>query len=98
MKTKFFQTCVGVSLMLFSLGFFFNSIQTATASPTPENFFQTGGNQIGKYMMQVYLSAQGTKYTLVWDTESGKSKVYELVGYTWLPGNNKGLPENPLGN
>jgi catechol 2,3-dioxygenase-like lactoylglutathione lyase family enzyme len=36
-KTKFLQACIGVSMTALSLGFLFQSVQHATASPTTKN-------------------------------------------------------------
>ena len=81
-KTKFFQTCVGVSMVLLSLGFFFHSIQSTTAAPTPDKFFQTGSDKIGKYSMCMFASGSGMVATIL-NTETGVSMTYSYNGGPW---------------
>lgn len=93
-KTKFLQSCIGVSIVLLSLGFFFQSIQTASASPSPEKFFQSGTNKIGKYQMQF---EGATMY--VWDTETGTSCAYYVMDGAWKKySSSKQPPANPMSN
>jgi len=83
-KTKFFQTCIGVSIVLLSLGFFFHSIQSATASPSPDKFFQSGTNKIGKYSISLVTSAETSGQTVmatILNTENGVSATYSYRGY-----------------
>jgi len=92
MKTNFLQTCVGISLVLLSLGFFFNSINSTQAAPGPEKFLQQGVNQIGKYMMMKNEADQ----IFIWDTETGKSVYYTFGGnYTFVKSKYQ-LPEKPM--
>jgi hypothetical protein len=91
-KTKFLQTCIGISIVLLSLGFFFQSIQSAHAAPlSPQKFFQDGVNKIGKYQMLSFSSTE----VLVWDSETGKSIRYSFEGSKWTLTKYQ-LPEKPL--
>ena len=92
MKTKFLQTCIGISIVLLSMGFFFYSIQSAHAAPlSPEKFFQEGTGKIGKYQMLTFSSTE----VLVWDSETGKSLRYNFEGSKWSVTKYQ-LPEKPL--
>lgn len=95
MKNKFLNICIGISLVLFGSGFFLRSLSNANAAPSPQNFIEGNANQIGKYMMQVYITAAGTRCAIVWDTETGKSKNYYYNDRDWLP--ETSLPQKPVG-
>lgn len=97
MKNRFLNISVGVSIMLLSGGFFLRSVPTATAAPSPETFVEEGTNKIGKYMMQIFPDpSESYRYhAYVWDTETGKSQGYYLLGSDWMK--ERGLPVNPLG-
>jgi hypothetical protein len=91
-KTKFLQTCIGISIVLLSLGFFFHSIPSAqAASLTPDKFLQEGTDKIGKYQMLGF----STTEVLVWDTETGKSIRYTFSGSSWATTKYQ-LPAKPL--
>ena len=83
---------MGVSMVLFSLGFFFNSIQSATASPTPDKFVQSetasptpdkfiesGTNNIGKYAVSMVTESRAL-YALIINTETGAGEAYYTMG------------------
>ncbi len=89
--TKFLQTCLGVSAVLLSLGFFFHSIQSATAAPLESLKFSSEGSTGGKYQMYWFNSTE----VLVWDTETGKNIRYSFVGSKWAPTKFQ-MPEKPL--
>jgi hypothetical protein len=92
MKTKFLQTCIGISIVLLSLGFFFHSIQPAQAAPlSPEKFFPEGTTNNGKYQLHFFSSTE----VLFWDSETGKSIRYSFDGLKWSPTKFQ-LPEKPL--
>lgn len=95
-KTKFLQTCIGVSIVLLSLGFLFQSVQSASAAPTPEKFFQSGSNKIGKYQMQ-YHESNGVSLMWIWDTETGTSCNYYYQKGVWTK-NTTAPPANPMSN
>lgn len=89
---KFLQACIGVSVVLMSLGFFFHSIPSAVAAPlSPQKFFQEGTTKIGKYQMLSFSSTE----ILIWDSETGKSVRYSFTGSTWAPTKYQ-LPEKPF--
>jgi hypothetical protein len=67
-------------MTLLATGFFIRSIDGAHAAPGPERFLQQGTNKIGKYMMSLSVTSDGYRSVLVWDTESGKSKMYLGTG------------------
>lgn len=77
MKNKVLSTCLGISAILLSAGFFVQSITPAQAAPTPAMFTTEGTNQIGKYMMVVNPeSAEVYEVVYVWNTETGESVRY----------------------
>ena len=64
----------GTAAIIFAFAFLIRSASPAQADNGPETTYSTG-----KYMMQmeaVWGDSQVTWYTLVWDTESGRSKIY----------------------
>jgi hypothetical protein len=83
-----------LAVVLFGGGFFMSTINPAKAdNPTTVN-------NTGKIMMdQVNVTKDGKSFyhTLVWDTESGKSKMYYLsfTESTWKVASNQ-LPSSPL--
>lgn len=96
MKNRFLNISIGVSIMLLSGGFFLRSVPTANAIPVPQASVEEGTSKVGKYMMQVYHSAEGRRYGIVWDTETGKSKAFYYASGGFLD-DGKAFPDNPLG-
>lgn len=87
MKNKFLQISLGISLVLFSLGFLLRSIETAQATPKPENFISQGTNVIGKYTMAFQIYTYTSSHTngvlidrrvIIMNTETGKTVYYGL--------------------
>ena len=77
MKSKFLNICVGISIVLLSIGFLIRSIIPSQAAPMPDLFLQQGTNKIGKYMMVIGFNSSGSaRECLVWDTETAKSVYY----------------------
>jgi hypothetical protein len=80
-QTTFLDKCKGIalvfsafSLLLFGAAALVYSASPAQADNGPETTYSTG-----KYMMSmeaVWAEDQMNWYTLVWDTESGRSKIY----------------------
>lgn len=99
MKNNFLQVSIGVTIMLFGAGFFIHTLKTATATPNPEMFIQQGANKIGKYMMMETHYSNNRSATIVWDTETGNSRVYYFSNdegkYMLDPSH---IPDNPLSN
>jgi uncharacterized membrane protein len=102
---KFLQISLGVSAMLLSGAFLIKSIQPAHAEVAPMKQLTSNAMASGKYMMNqacVY-NAEGTTvyhYVLVWDTETGKSRMYwfdrtDKKTYEWEQFG-KDLPAVPL--
>ncbi|MBE2246274.1 MAG: hypothetical protein IAE67_03355 [Candidatus Competibacteraceae bacterium] len=101
---KFLQISLGIALIVASLGFVIRSFQPTFANndviaPSQHN------EQAGRIMMNqsvVYSSGENMiyHYILVWDSETGKSKLYwfdrnDKRSYAW-EAFGKDLPENPL--
>jgi hypothetical protein len=64
----------GTAAIIFAFAFLIRSASPAQADNGPQTTYSTG-----KYMMQmeaIYAQDQMNWYTLVWDTESGRSKIY----------------------
>ena len=99
MKTNFLSICIGIAIVLFSLGFLIRSINPAQAAPNPEKFIQQGTDKIGKYMMTIGFNTNGSAIEcIVWDTETAKSSYY-LYNSTknWYKLEAKfQLPEKPM--
>lgn len=92
-KSKFLQACIGVSMVLLSLGFLFQSLQKANASPSIEKFTQAGNiDKVGKYVFQ-QLTQNGKQLMFVYDSETGVSKFYAF-DKIWMPEVFQ-LPANP---
>lgn len=79
-------------MVLLSFGFFFNSIQSATASPTsnkfvqsetasptPDEFVQSGTGNIGKYAVSM-VAYDRVLYALIINTETGAGETYYTMG------------------
>lgn len=90
---------VGLTLaaIIFSVGFFINSLSPATAANN-DNLYENG-----RYMMQYEAVYDGSGnqvnwFVLVWDTQTGKSKAYYAGGNSgWLVSGSKfQLPSSPL--
>lgn len=102
---KFLQISLGVSAMLLSSAFLIKSIQPAHAEIAPMKQMTNNAIASGKYMMNqacVYNAGGETvyHYVLVWDTETGKSKMYwfdrtSTKSYEW-ESFGKDLPAVPL--
>jgi len=102
---KFLQISLGVSAMLLSGAFFIRSIQPAHAEVSPMKQLANNTMSSGKYMMNqacVFNAEASTvyHYVLVWDTETGKSKMYwfdrtDKKTYEWEQFG-KDLPAVPL--
>lgn len=96
MKNKVLTTCLGISAILLSAGFFIRSISPASAAPAPEMFIGEGTNQIGKYMM--ILSPETEKFyetITIWNTETGASVRYAKKPAGFEKSTLQ-LPEKPL--
>jgi hypothetical protein len=74
-KTKFLQTCIGISIVTLSLGFLFQSVQNATASPRTITPFQPEIGKFGKYATTVVTNTAGVIYAVTTDTETGQMAV-----------------------
>lgn len=72
MKNRFLQVCIGISLMLFSTGFFVYSIAKVNAESNPSSILT---NDIGRYQMDI-TQFSGELFILVWDTQTGENKLY----------------------
>ena len=98
--------CSGISMILLSASAFLFSIKSSFAGSANNSFikssvFQAAGTT-GKYMMnyQVFKYQDGGEgyNVLVWDTQSGKAKIYyydssEKKMKVW---ENGAIPSNPL--
>jgi len=73
-KTKFLQTCLGISMVTVSVGFLFQSVQKANASTVPPKVFQPETNKVGKYTTTV-LPYGGSIYAVTCETETGQISV-----------------------
>jgi len=104
---KTLSVCAGISMVLLSASAFVLSIKSSFAGneTKPEfvksNVFQAGGAN-GKYMMnyQVFKYQDGGEgyNVLVWDTQTGKAKIYyydtgEKKMKVWVQG---AIPTSPL--
>jgi hypothetical protein len=104
---KFMTVCTGISMVLVSASIFFFSIKSSFAGNETNNslvkssIYQAGGAN-GKYMMnyQVFKYKDGGEgyNVLVWDTQSGRAKIYyydtgEKKMKVWVQG---AIPNNPL--
>lgn len=103
---KFLAVCSGISMLLLSASAFFFSIKSSVAGNENNSFvkssvFQAAGGN-GKYMMnyQVFKYQDGGEgyNVLVWDTQTGKAKIYyydssEKKMKVWEAG---AIPSNPL--
>ena len=102
---KFLQISLGVSAMLLSSAFLIKSIQPANAEVVPIKQMSNTTMASGKYMMNqsCVFNAEANivyQYILVWDTETGKSKLYwfdrsDKKTYEW-EAFGKDLPAVPL--
>ncbi|MCX7744404.1 MAG: hypothetical protein N2167_07560 [Flavobacteriales bacterium] len=99
--TRFLQNALGIALIIAATGFLIRTMLPVRADVTsPLNPFTTG-----KYMMDqtvVYSSSENIiyHYILVWDTETGKSKLYwfdrtNKRSFEW-EAFGKDLPQQPL--
>ncbi len=78
---KFLQISSGVSAMLLSSALLIKSIKPAHAEVAPMKQITNNAITSGKHMMNqacVYNATGETvyNYVLVWDTETGKSRMY----------------------
>jgi hypothetical protein len=96
--SNFLQKCIGIALVsgtiLFGSAALIGTINPAKAD-NPNNV-----NSTGKIMMdQINVTKDGKSFyhVLVWDTESGKSKMYYLSfsESTWKTASNQ-LPSSPI--
>ncbi len=104
---KVMAVCTGISMILLSASAFFFSIKSSFAgSETKSEFVRSSVFQAvsanGKYMMnyQVFKYQDGGEgyNVLVWDTQSGKAKIYyydtgEKKMKVWVQG---AIPSSPL--
>lgn len=99
--TRFLQIAAGIAMIIAATGFLIRSMQPARADvASPFSAFTSG-----KYMMDqtvVYSSSENIiyHYILVWDTETGKSKLYwfdrtDKRSFKWEEFG-KDLPQQPL--
>jgi hypothetical protein len=104
---KIMAACTGISMVLVAASLFFFSIKSSVAGNENNNsivksgIYQAGGAN-GKYMMnyQVFKYQDGGEgyNVLVWDTQSGKAKIYyydtgEKKMKVWVQG---AIPSSPL--
>ena len=104
---KTLSVCAGISMVLLSASAFLFSVKSTFAGKENNNsfvkssVFQTGGAN-GKYMMnyQVFKYQDGGEgyNVLIWDTQSGKAKIYyydtgEKKMKVWVQG---AIPSSPL--
>jgi hypothetical protein len=98
MKTKFLSVCIGIGIVLFSSGFFIQSISPATAQTNVGN--TNSDCKTGRYQMQLssFVFSSAVYYRiLVWDTETGKSKQYvSSSGSSAWTLDDENLPGNPM--
>jgi len=102
---KFLQISIGISAILLSGALFVKSIQPSYAESVPPKQLTNTTIAAGKYMMNqfaVYSVSENTiyQYVLVWDTETGKSKMYwfdrtNKKNFEW-EAFGKDLPATPL--
>lgn len=80
-QTTFLDKCKGIALVFSAFGLLLFGAAALVYSASPvqaDNGPQTTYSE-GKYMMQmqaIWADDQMNWYTLVWDTESGRSKIY----------------------
>ena len=96
MRTKFLQSCIGLSIVIVSITFFIWSINDVHAAPGPDKFLQQNTNKIGKYQA-CYSTLQSIDHgsdiagsviysVLIIDTETGKTVLYynsSSTKYMW---------------
>ncbi|BDS13993.1 hypothetical protein [Aureispira anguillae] len=72
---KITQRLLGVAAIIFAVAFLIQSASPAQADNAPQTTYGTG-----KYQMQFQVELEGDDdlvyYMLVWDTETGRSKMY----------------------
>lgn len=84
MKNKFLNISIGVTIMLLGAGFFVRSIQTANASPSPEQFIEEGKSTIGKYQLAVAALPDGGSKVVIINTETAETVYYaKESGMEW---------------
>lgn len=87
---------VALSLVLLSSSVLIWSINSAFASPHSNETIPTAqveNDDIGRYQMQLRVVPQSDypfKYVLVWDTKTGKSKMFDRLQL------DEGIPARPL--
>ena len=108
MKTKFLSVSLGISAVLLSASVFMYSINPTKAAtldkfPTPEKFTADEGNTLGKYAIQYQMlswtdggSRTNVQIAMVYDSQTGKSVVYESDnGGAWARMASQ-LPASPM--
>lgn len=113
MENKFLQSCIGISIVIFAVGFLIRSVVPAKAEVQKSRIiFPEEPNSVGKYMMTYQMqehykdgpSDAGNLYhvvwrqVLVWDTETGKSKMYYKDNNGHFQASTHQLPSQPLGD
>ncbi len=86
----------GTAAIIFAFAFLIRSASPVQANYEPKTTYGTG-----KYMMQMEAVVSNSNvfyYTLVWNTETGNSKLYygDMSDGTSLAGNTYQLPSSPL--
>lgn len=100
MSKNFLSICLGISAVLVSLSLFLFSIQQLRANDSNDFLNPTTVPlNTGKYWMDLEIDVQENgvrnEKVIVWDTETGASKIYFLRGKTYQATRQQ-LPENPL--
>ncbi len=96
----FLTVCLGISAILLSSAIFLFSIQRLTARETPTFEMLPENVTNGKYLMDLEMiettDGKVEERVLIWDMETGQSKVY-FLNYqgNYAPIRGK-LPANPL--
>jgi hypothetical protein len=101
--TSFLNKCKGISLVVGSVALLFFGAAALIFSTTPAQADAPQmGNGAGKYQMSLssLVSSKGTTYwyVLVWDTETGRSRMYygnQNAGMK-AAGGQFNLPSSPL--
>lgn len=73
-QPTFLDACKGIALVVFSFAALFYSLRPVKASEGPQIVHSAGKYQMD--MSPVVVNGKVYWYTLVWDTETGRSKLY----------------------
>jgi hypothetical protein len=84
MKSTFLKVCLGIAMVALSVGFLIRSIGTLNAAPDAPAYFPEEGSKIGKYTFHFSpYTATERAQLLLWDTELGTGKWFELNRGVW---------------